>query len=86
MYVIRKAATIKKKIVKNVINLILFQHFNEYLKLNKTLNFDNLKIFKNNFFDKLSLKQLQNNSININNVKLKNKSFFFKKQNDKLNI
>ena len=77
MYIIRKSITIKKNIVENVINLILFQRFNEYLKLNKVLNFNNLKIFKNNFLNKLLLKQSQNYNIVINNVKSINKFLYF---------
>ena len=88
MYIIRKTTIIKKNIVENIINLILFQRFNEYFKLNKIFDLDNLKIFKNNLFNKLLLKQLQNYNIKIDNVKLINKffSFFFKKQNNELNI
>ena len=88
LYVIRKTVTTKKKnIVENIINLISFQRFNKHSKLNKTLNFDNLKIFKNNFSNKSSLKRSQNYNIDINNVKSINKFsyFFLKKQNDELN-
>ena len=90
LYIVRKASIvdtdINKNIVNDIVNLTSFQRFNEYFKLNKALNLDNLKIFRNNLFDESSSKQSQNYNININNVKSINKfSYFFFSKNKTTN-
>ena len=82
LYVVCK---LNKNVVENFIKLTLFQRIIEHSKLNKILKFESLKIFKNDLFDDSSSKKSQNYNIDINNVKLINKSFYFlfKKQFDK---
>ena len=86
LYIVRK--TSNENVVEIFIELISFQRFNEHSKLNKTLNFDNLKIFKFDLFDESSSKRSQNHNIDIDDARSINKSsyFLFKKQNDELII
>ena len=86
LYIVRK--TSNENVVEIFIELISFQRFNEHSKLNKTLSFDNLKIFKFDLLDESSSKRSQNHNIDIDDARSINKFsyFLFKKQNDELII
>ena len=55
LYIVRK--TSNENVVEIFIELISFQRFSEHSKLNKALNFDNLKIFKSDLLDESSSKR-----------------------------
>ena len=86
LYVIRKIDNnIEENVFKEAVSeLASLQRTIDNLKLNKILKIDLLKIFYNNLSNKLSSKRSQNHRIDIDNVRLMNKSLykFFKKQND----
>ena len=86
LYIVRKASN--ENVVEVFTELISFQRFNEHSKLNKTLSFDNLKIFKSDLLDESSSKRSQNHNIDIDDARSINKFsyFLFKKQNDELII
>ena len=76
-----------EKFIKMSKEFAFMQWIIKHLKLNKTLSFNLLKVFKNNLSNQSFSIKLQNHNINTSDVKLVNKTsyYFFKKKTKKTN-